>query len=159
MKKWIWVLGFAGLLIVSRLEHTGTDISDLEPVELVFVSAGESGIRIETDTGAKGSGKDVEEAIAELHAAAPAAVFLDTAQYLVLAGEAEDCLTQLYGLLRPACYVCLGDDGMDLEEAAKYLNAHPPEVKLLQCRAGNAALPKLTLEEGRGQLESGNTHT
>lgn len=159
MKRWFWLLAFAGLLFLGRLEHAGTEISDLEPVELVLVYAGESGVRIETDTAAKGSGKDVAQALEDLHAATPATVFLDTAQYLVLAGQAEQCLPQLYGLLRPACYVCLGEEGMDLEQAAAYLRVHPPQVKLLACRAGCADLEKLTVNEGRGQLESGNDHT
>lgn len=152
MKKWIWIAGLAALLLLSRVEHTGVDIDLLEPVRLVCVSAQEDGICVETDTGAMGYGQDLESAIANLHASSSASVFLDTAEFLVLSGKTEELLPQLYGILRPACQVCVTNGQPDLAQVVEFLNAHPPQVKLLQCRAGTAKLPALYFQKGRGQI-------
>lgn len=152
MKKWIWALAAAAVLLLPRMEHTGTDISRLEPVELVWVSMDESGVEIKTDTDAAGYGKNLASAVEDLHATASAVVFLETAEYLLLSGSAEELLPELYQLLRPACRVCLTDGETDLEGAAAYLRAHPPEGKLLDCRAGQVQLQTLYYQEGRGSL-------
>lgn len=153
MKKWLWLL-LPAVLLLGRVEHTGTDISGLDPVELVRVTVSD-GVTIETDTGAVGVGSDLEEAVADLHASSPKTVFLDTAQYLLLSGGAEDLLPQLYELLRPACRVCIGQGEMDLTEAAAYLNTHSPKTRLLDWGAGEYRLQTLYYKEGRGRLVSG----
>lgn len=152
MKKWIWAMVAAAVLLLPRMEHTGTDISRLEPVELVWVSMDEKGVQVKTDTGAAGYGKELESAVENLHAAASAEVFLDTAEYLLLDGQAEELLPDLCQLLRPACKVSRVDGEPDLEGAAEYLQVHPPEVKLLDCRAGQVQLQTLYYQEGRGSL-------
>lgn len=153
MKKWIWLLVPAALLL-GRAEHTGTDISRLDPVQVVRVSVSD-GVTVETDTGAVGIGSDLEEAIADLHASTSKTVFLDTAQYLLLSGSAERYLPELSMLLRPASQVCLAEGEMDLKAAAEYLGAHSPENRLLDCMAGEYRLKKLYYKEGRGQLVPG----
>lgn len=154
MKKWLWFL-IPAVLLLGRVEHTGTDISRLDPVELVRVSVRENVVTIETDTGAMGTGADLGEAVTELHAASPKSVFLDTAQYLLVTGEGEAYLPQLYDLLRPACYVCVGQGDMDLKEVADYLDTHSPENRLLDCRAEARQLQILYYKEGRGHLVQG----
>lgn len=144
MKKWIPLLLLA--IVLARVEHTGTDISDLEPVELVRVTTGDA-VLIQTDTGASGEGATLGEAVRDLHAAAPGAVFLDTAQYLLLDDEAH--LPALYHILRPACEVMLWQGDMDLTEAAGYLSTHSLKTTLLDTKAQWSALPTLICREGR----------
>ena len=156
MKKTLYLLAAAAVLLLTRVEHTGTDISDLEPVALVSVTMEENTVRIATDTGAEGTGGNLSEAVGNLHATAPATVFLDTAQYLLLNEETIPLLPQLYDLLRPGTRVCILSGKAALEEAAVFLKAHPPETTLLHCRAGQNQLPILYYNEGRGRLEQGN---
>lgn len=144
MKKWLLLLLLT--VVLARVEHTGTDISDLEPVELVRVTTADT-VRIETDTGAAGQGNTLQEAVADLHATASGTVFLDTAQYLLLDKEAY--LPELYDLLRPACRVALARGDMDLTEAARYLEAHTPGDTLLTAKADETQLSTLICREGR----------
>ena len=152
MKKKKWILLLLGILLLSRVEHTGVDVGKLEPVELIRLSQADGLVCVETDTGARGYGDNLDAAITNLHESASATVFLDTAQYLVLAAQTEEYLPQLYELLRPACYVCTTDEKGDLEQTVNYLRAHPPIIKLLECRAGTAKLPVLYFRKGRGQI-------
>lgn len=154
MKKWIWLL-IPLLLLLGRMEHTGLDIRRLDPVKLIRVTAEENSVRIETDTGTVGIGMDIADAVADLRASSPKTVFLDTAQYLLLSGEAVEYLPRLSDLLRPICQVCLAQGELDLAEAASYLDNHSPECRLLDCRAGGYKLQTFYYIEGRGQLVPG----
>lgn len=139
-------------LILLRLEHTGTEISELEPVALVRITASSGSISIRTDTGAHGSGADLEEAVADLHRSSPARVFLDTAEYLVINEEGEQLLPEIWDLLRPACKICIGSGRFDLDQARAYLAVHPPENTLLECLAEKKEMEVLTIHDGRGCL-------
>lgn len=149
MKKW-WVLGALALLLLSPAGSSGADISLLEPVAAVQVLSTRDGVRVLTDTGAKGYGSTLSQALENLHSSTPAQIFLDTAQYLLVDDGAY--LPELYSVLRPACRVCLIKEQADLELAAQYLRLHGPKVTLLQYRAGAAELPILYSKEGRSQL-------
>ena len=81
-------------------------------------------------------------------------IFLDTADYLVIAREAIPLLPRLWEILRPATQVCLGTGAEP--EAARFLSAHKPGVTLNDIRAGMEALPALTQAEGRYRLEYGS---
>lgn len=144
MKKWIPLLLLA--VVLARVEHTGTDISDLEPVELVRVTTLGT-VRIETDTGAMGEGPTLAEAVEDLYATASGTVFLDTARYLLLDDEAY--LPGFCEILRPACNVLLCRGDMDLSEAAQYLGVHSPDTRLLDTKAEAPALSTLICREGR----------
>lgn len=156
MKKWVWVLAFSAVLLLSRLEHTGVEISRLEPVELVRITHEEGNICIETDTGAKGYGQDLNAAVENLHSSSSAAVFLDTADYLLVSDEAEQYIDRLYGLLRPACQVCFANGDINLTEVLPYLKAHSLTSSLLRYRAGDKAIPTLFFRDGRGQIVQRN---
>lgn len=150
-KRGIFLLLAAFALL--RLEHTGTEVSELEPVALVRITAAAGSISIRTDTGAYGSGPDLEKAVADLHRSSPAGVFLDTAEYLIINEEGQGLLPELWDLLRPACKVCLGRGRLDLEQAREYLSVHPPENTILDCLAEKTEMQILTVHDGRGRLE------
>ena len=149
MKKWL-IAGLVLLLILLRTESAGTDINRLEPVAAVQVLSEEEGVLVLTDTGAQGYGDTLRSALENLHESAPAVIFLDTAQYLLV--DRELYLEELSELLRPACRVCLAKEPVDLELAGKYLEVHGNEITLLQYRAGTGELPILYSKEGRSQL-------
>lgn len=152
MKKWLWIVSAAALVLVLRMEHTGVEIDRLEPVELVRVTVEDDAVSIETDTGAQGYGNDLDAAVGNLHGSSSGEVFLDTAEYLIIDENAMELLPKLCQILRPYCRVCIAGGEIELAEAAEYLKGHPPAADLLHYRAGAAELETLYVQEGRGQL-------
>lgn len=141
-------VALAALLALPRRQ----DVSDLLPVELVYVYKVEKTIWVETDTGEAGAGDSLRAALDDLRATAPGEVFLDTADYLIVTRDTVDCLPQLAQLLRPGTEVCLGFRAD--AQAAAYLAAHKPGVTLRDCRSGAVALPTLVKTEERYRLVS-----
>lgn len=148
MKRWIIVgLMFAALLLSPS---RGTEVSELLPVELLYICESEGQILVRTDTGHAGAGDTLETALADLKAVAPGRVFLETADYLIVTEETQHLLPQLWEILRPATEVCLGI-GADAD-AAEFLSVHKPNVTLNDLRGGNDRLPILIQTEGRYHL-------
>jgi hypothetical protein len=89
---------------------------------------------IETDTGDSGAGADLTEAHEALRAKADGVIFLDTAEFLILA-QKDPITGEIFALLRPDCKVTFTDAPPDLEKAAAYLSQHPPRLTLARLRA------------------------
>ena len=135
MKKWLYLIGaLATVGILSRLPHPARDIAKLKPIRTVYLYMDQGRLCIETDTGDSGSGADLTEATADLRSRADGEIFLDTAEFLLLAPEVE-ITPDFYTHLRPGCKVCYTDTTPDLEAATEYLAAHPPETTLAHHRA------------------------
>lgn len=151
MKRWLVlaVIAAAALMFPSR---SATDVGELLPVELLYVYKEENNIRVATDTGNLGVGKDLEEALADLKATAPGNIFLDTADYLIITAETVGLLPQLCEILRPSTEVCLGVNPDS--HAAAFLSAHKPGVTLNDIRSGGQALPALVRTGERYRLVS-----
>lgn len=153
MKRWMWYL--AALLCIMALGWSpfrGTDVAELQPVELLRISMPDGYVMIETDTGDSGIGDTPEAALADLKKSTPGDVFLETADHLILAPEAAALLPALMEHLRPACNLCVEQGSADLEKATAFLNAHQPGVTLQDYRAGENRLPVLVTQEGRMRL-------
>lgn len=137
---------YAALLATLTLAPKSTaDVGELLPVELISIYRVGSEIHVETDLGLRGLGESLEDAMKDLRSMAPGKVFLDTADYLILAPETLDLAPELLKTLRPATQVCLGlhtDAG-----AAQFLSAHAPGVTLAELRTGHPKLPILTQRE------------
>lgn len=144
-----------GILLITGLEISpfrSTDVGKLLPVELVRVSQGPEGIRLETDTGNAGAGEDVAAALKDLKATASGTVFLDTADYLLVVPGAESVLQELTRYLRPTCGLCLENGEADLEDAAEFLRAHEPNTNLQAWQIGERGIPLLSTEKERMKL-------
>lgn len=155
MKRWLWCAG--ALLLTAMLggmPFVGTDIAKLQPVEVLRVQKNGDVISVDLDTGDSGKGTTLDAALRDLKESTPGKVFLETADYLLINGEAEALLITLTDHLRPACGVCLENGEAKLEEAAEFLGAHEPGLTLQEYRAGNHALQKLVLREERMYLVS-----
>ena len=85
MRKWL-IIGLLAVALV-RVEHTGGQINQLEPVEAVILKQEDGAVCIETDTGAKGVGSNLKNAIDNLHTSASSKIFLDTARYLLVTSK------------------------------------------------------------------------
>lgn len=152
MKRWMIFLGMmvvAGLML--RLPHPATDLSELEPVEVVLVRQAQNGIEVETDTGAIGRGADLTAAVDDLEEHSMGKVFLDTADYLLLELNDTD-YEQFYSVFRPGCHVCLADGVEDLSQAGVFLQTHKPQNSLIQIQAGERMLEELVEKEGELEL-------
>lgn len=135
MKKWLLLIGaLAAVGFLSRLPHPARDIAKLEPVRVVYLYMDQGRLCIETDTADYGSGRNLTEATDDLRTRADAEIFLDTAEFLLLSPEVA-ISPDFYTHLRPACKVCYTERAPDLEAAAEYLAAHPPEITLTRLRA------------------------
>jgi hypothetical protein len=135
MKKWlIPMAALAAVAVFSRLPHPARDIADLKPVRAVYIHMEGRNFHVQTDAGDSGSGPDLTEACADLRAKADGEIFLDTAEFLILAPEVP-ITGGIFDLLRPDCRVTFTDAPPDLEKAAAYLSQHPPKLTLARLRA------------------------
>lgn len=135
MKKWmIPIAVLAAVAIFSRLPHPARDIADLKPVRVVYIHLEGRNFHVQTDTGDSGTGPDLTQACRVLYAEADGEIFLDTAEFLILAPEVP-ITGEILTLLRPDCRVAYSDREPDLERIADYLTAHPPDRTLAQRRA------------------------
>ena len=153
MKRWLWyAAALALILAVSAESYAGSDVGELEPVQTVRISEVAGTVLIETDTGEWGKAPTLEAAFQDLEAAAPSRLFLDTAEYLLIAPECEGLLPELMGYLRPSCCVCLTAGEAELAQVGQFLQTHVPERTLMEYRAGYRDLPVLKASEGRLEL-------
>lgn len=151
MKRWI-AYG-VGILLLSWLSPArGTDVAELQPVELMMVSVENENVVLETDTNDVGKGENLERALENLKESAPGSIFLDTVEFLVVQDSAAEYLPQLIDLLRPGTTGCFTAERIDPEKAAEYLSAHKPSVTLRAVRYESGMLPLLNELEGRFEL-------
>ena len=155
MKGWMfWILAVVAISLLGGRSSAGTDVAQLRPVEVVSVSLVENQVQIEIDTGDKGLGTDLQTAIRNLRDTAPAEVFLETAEYLLIGSDCEALLPELMGQLRLSCRVCRLEGEFLPEQVGQYLNIHQPATTLRQYRAGLREMEVLNVNRGRMELVS-----
>lgn len=137
MKRFtVIILTVLALSVLSGRATPATDIGELEPVSTVQIIVTHSGVRIRTDTGADGVGRDLPAAVEDLHNDAGARVFLETADYLLLTNVPEELTPRLLDYFRPSCRICTIRGTPDLTFAAQYLTIHQPPKTLNDLRVG-----------------------
>lgn len=151
MKRWI-LYAAAFFLLSWFLPNRGTDVGELQPVELIQVYREHGLIVMETDTDDKGRGRTVSEALEDLKRTTPGTVFLDTADFLLLREGEEQLLPDLAEILRPGTEGCIVREKMLEKDAAEFLAAHSPGVTMRQVRYEQAQLPLLKRMEDRFEL-------
>ncbi len=144
----------AGALLLALwfLPIRGTDVGELQPVELLQVYRERGKIVMETDTGDLGRGRTLEKAFEDLKNTTAGTVFLETADYLLVTDEAEKYIPELFKILRPGTEVCRIQEKVRGEKAAKFLVSHPPAVTLQAVQYRFADMPELKYTEGRFKL-------
>lgn len=149
MKAFLLVSGaILALMLLSGPSPEGIDVARLQPAQIVRISQKNGSIEVQTDTGAQGEGIHLQAALLDMSAKAPADVFLDSADYLLLSEDTLPLIDQLFAVLPPSCRVCLEEGSADLERAGFFLQAHTPNVTLLDCMVGQMELPELlTIQE------------
>lgn len=146
MKAWLWFGAFLGAVcVLSRLPHPAVDVGELEPVQVVAVVWSEGAYHLSADTGASGRGATLAQAAENLSEGATGKVFLETAEFVLLA-PGVPVTEEFCAVLRPSCRVSLAPAGTDPEAAGEYLRVHPPGTTLNDLRAGKRTLEWLRRE-------------
>ncbi len=152
MKRWVICLaGLLGVGLLLRLPQPGTDVAQLEPVQVVLIQQSQDHVLVQTDTGAIGRGADLESAVRDLKKHALGYIFLDTADYVLLEAVNMD-YAELYPVFRPGCRVCIAEGVQDLEQAGVFLQTHRPSNSLLQICAGETEMERLIQKKGALEL-------
>ena len=97
------------------------DIAKLEPVQTVAIRVVDGQVVLQTDTQNQGKGENIQTAISNLEKNTPGVIYLDTAQYLLIAENAVSYAEDLEKYLRPSVKVSLWDEKGSVEEAAEFL--------------------------------------
>lgn len=121
------------------------NVGSLRPIEVVSVYKKDGQVIIETDTGDLGRGQDVVQALEDMKQTAPAVIYLDTAQYLLIATDSQLEADTLRKHLKGAVRVCLTEGEVSTEDAAKYLLVHGDLPKLRHWKPGDS-VPVLRAE-------------
>ena len=161
IKKLIFLVILAGILrTTGLLPFRSSDVAELIPVQALVVS--QSGSNVVLDGGeCRGIGSDWDSAWEDLKESAEGRVFLQTADHVILCGDAVSLLREVVesGAFRPAASVCVSPDFVpEAEEVAAYLDAHSgrttlQQVQTLQLREGKITLPRLRQTEGGLRLD------
>lgn len=149
MKKWIWLAALALLLLPQR----GAEVGKLLPVETLLIEKQAGQYRVSADTGSAGRGDSLEKAVDALRAEAPGILFLDTADYVLLTGEAEDSMEKLQDYVRPGTRVYKLEGTAELSEIGPFLKTHGPDAPLYRLQKREMQLPKLTAEGEKLRFE------
>lgn len=107
------------LLFMAPVERL--DIAKLQPVQTVAIHVTDGEVILQTDTKDKGQAKTLQAAIDDLEENTPGVIYLDTAEYLLVAEEAVSYMEELENYLHPSVKVSLWDGKGSVEEAAKFL--------------------------------------
>lgn len=119
------LLASALLVPVERL-----DVGKLKPVGLVQIYKDADAIVIVTDSDDSGVGYTLAEAFTNLKETTAGAIFLDTADYLLIDQVFIKEIETLGKYLKPQVLVCIANEYIDSKAAAEYLSAHRPTVRL-----------------------------
>lgn len=145
-----WILLAAGLLLVTWLNPAqGTDVGELQPVELIQIYRQENRIVVETDTGDFGKGKSLKDALEDLEKSTPGTIFFHTAEYLLVTEGTKGLLPELGEMLRPGTQCCRIRGPVNGGKAAKYLTSHSPETTIHSVRYEKERMRMLEYAEGR----------
>ena len=127
MRKFVYVLIIAALCLapVRRL-----NIAKLSPIQAVAMYMEDNNVVLETDTGNLGRGKNVLKALEDLKEKTAAVVYLDTAEFLLVAENAVSQVGEVAQHIKQSVKVCICDAAGRVKEAVQYLDVHGNLPKL-----------------------------
>ncbi len=121
------------------------DISDLEPIEVVYLSKENETVTLQTDTKDIGTGQSVREALEDMKNKSSGIVYLDTAEYLLVSEDSVEQISDMKPYLHHSVRVSIWEGEGDISEAGRYMRAHNYGCKLKNW-SPNVKLPKLPHE-------------
>lgn len=126
----------AAIIIISALPLERTDVGKLRPVETVMMYKNGQNIVIETDTDDIGIGIDVASAFENLKASAPAIIYLDTANFLLVSENVTDQVEQLRQVLKHNVEIYQFEGEVNPRMASEFLSVHGGGMKLKHWKQG-----------------------
>lgn len=157
-QKWM-LLGLLLLAAKLALPFSGSDVSELTPVEALVVTR-EQGQVVVDGGDCRGRGATWAAALQDLRQGADGRAFLSTAEQIVLCGAAAELLEDVIAdaKLRPAASVCLCEGEAPAPERAAAFLRKKSDVTLRRLRAARlrdetVELPVLIQWEGGLRLE------
>lgn len=156
MKQIVWFLLLAAVLsMTGLLPFDNNDVASLVPVQALTVDVKEDQVILDGGL-CQGRGENWQQALEDLRNSADGAVFLGTAEHVILSKRAVALLPDVIRSreLRPAAVICVcPGDPPEPEEAASYLSAHDggmtiQKVQAILLREEGVALPMLVKTEG-----------
>ena len=145
MKRVILYCILLAVVTVIPIKHL--DVGDLEPVQAVWIYLQEEKVVLQTDTEDAGTGESVKDALKDLEENCLGIIYLDTAEYLLVAEDALTLIPELKQHLKGSVRVCSWDGKGSVEDAARYMDAHKIGCKLRKWDPF-VKLPKLTIKNG-----------
>ena len=130
MRKLIYALIIAALCLAPLRR---ADIAKLRPVQAFAMYLEENDVVLETDTGDLGRGENVLRALEDLKEKTAAVVYLDTADFLLVAENAVSRMGELAQHIKQSVKVCVCEAAGRVKEAAQYLEVHGNLPKLRDC--------------------------
>ena len=144
MKRLLLYIGI--LVSVLAVPIRPVEVDKLLPAQTLAVYRSQGLTLVETDLGDRGTGVNVEQALADLRQSAAGTVYLDTVRYLLVEEGAATELDILCRELRRRTRVCAVEGMGDLAAASDYLDVHGDLPGLRAWQQG-AELPVLTAFE------------
>ena len=122
---YVLIIAVSFLAPVERL-----DVENLLPIEAVALYYEDGLLTLETDSGHKGAGDTLQDALWDLKERTPARVYLDTARYLMVAPEAKGQIEGMKAYLGGRTKVSIWDVRGQVKAAMQYLEVHGKTVLL-----------------------------
>ena len=119
------IIALTFLAPVERL-----DVENLLPIEAVALYYEDGRLTLETDSGHKGAGDTLQDALKDLKERTPARIYLDTAGYLMVAPEAKNQIGGMKSYLGGRTKVTVWDVRGQVKVAMLYLKTHGNTVDL-----------------------------
>lgn len=113
------------------------EIANLEPVQAVWVYEENETVFLETDTEDKGAGGTVAEALADMQQNSTGIIYLDTAQFLLVADGAEQQISSLRAYVKGSVRLCQWDGQGSIADAVKYADSHKIGQKIKNWTQGS----------------------
>ena len=146
MKRWIfYILLFAAAVLIPV---NGTDVGKLHPVQAVSLGYHNEQVILKTDTGEIGRGDTPALALDNLKQTAPAIIYLDTAEFLLVEENALSYVNEMRRFLTSDVVICQIEPEIEVDKAAEYLRVHGKLPQLKRWKTGED-LPVLQLENER----------
>ena len=131
------VLYVALLIPLFFVPLNRVNVADLLPIEAVAVYMDGGQVVLETDTEHTGAGEDAGKALTALKENTPAVVYLDTAEYLLVAPDAVEQVEGLRSHLKSSVKVCVCQAAGKVKNAVEYLEVHGDLPRLRNWKTEN----------------------
>ena len=118
------------LVIALWIPTNRIDISNLEPVQAVWISKKNDDYIIATDTEDVGVGETVREALQIMKDRCEKIIYLDTAQYLLVSDNCKESIGEISEYLKQRVKVSVWNGEGKLKDVAQYMQTHRVGVRL-----------------------------